>query len=284
MSQHPPRFYFDVTDPHSYAVELAVRASGVPLERVPLPFRPAGSPLIDTAEPIWGERLREVIESGAELPLGDHLEHDAEKGAAHLVPDPGKAHELIILARHAERAELAGAWSEKAAEGANARGAANVAGAANAGEAKFAADAQVAEAAEVTRAAEVAETAKVTGEGPNARGKAGVAGALASAAAALFDAFFVEGLDIGRIDVLVGIGTALGFDASQVKVALDLDIHTQELADISTRAGARGIVAPRLTLASTPCEGCRSISGFLDAGRVASFLAGVRPDSACPSR
>ncbi len=49
---------------------------------------------------------------------------------------------------------------------------------------------------------------------------------------AVFRAFFVQGLDIGRIDVLVGIGEALGMDRTELKVALDIDKYTDAvLAD-----------------------------------------------------
>jgi predicted DsbA family dithiol-disulfide isomerase len=40
---------------------------------------------------------------------------------------------------------------------------------------------------------------------------------------ALFHAFFVEGRDIGRIDVLVELGETVGLDRTELKVALDVD-------------------------------------------------------------
>ena len=42
----------------------------------------------------------------------------------------------------------------------------------------------------------------------------------------LFRAYFTQGLDIGRIDVLVALGEALGLERSSVKVELDLDQYT----------------------------------------------------------
>jgi predicted DsbA family dithiol-disulfide isomerase len=39
----------------------------------------------------------------------------------------------------------------------------------------------------------------------------------------LFRAYFAEGRDIGRIDVLVDLGAALGLDATETKVVLDVD-------------------------------------------------------------
>jgi predicted DsbA family dithiol-disulfide isomerase len=43
---------------------------------------------------------------------------------------------------------------------------------------------------------------------------------------ALFAAYFAEGRDIGRIDVLVEIGEAIGLDRTELKVTLDIDQHT----------------------------------------------------------
>ena len=43
---------------------------------------------------------------------------------------------------------------------------------------------------------------------------------------ALYAAYFGEGLDIGRIDVLVEIGTGVGLDRTALKVSLDIDQQT----------------------------------------------------------
>lgn len=49
---------------------------------------------------------------------------------------------------------------------------------------------------------------------------------------AIFDAHFVDGRDIGRIDVLTEIGAATGIEKMALRVALDVDVHTDEvLAD-----------------------------------------------------
>ncbi|HEX2208217.1 MAG TPA: DsbA family protein [Longimicrobium sp.] len=63
---------------------------------------------------------------------------------------------------------------------------------------------------------------------------------------ALFAAHFAEGRDIGRIDVLVDIGAALGLDASELKVVLDVDGFAARVAaeqDAGRRAGVRGVPA-----------------------------------------
>lgn len=51
-------------------------------------------------------------------------------------------------------------------------------------------------------------------------------GAFDAVHAAIFRAYWVEGLDVGRIDVLVEIGRGVGLDPTALKVALDLDQYT----------------------------------------------------------
>lgn len=60
--------------------------------------------------------------------------------------------------------------------------------------------------------------------------------------AAVFAAFFVRGSDIGRIDVLVGIGEALGFDRTELKVALDIDQYTDGVLAEERSAVEAGVV------------------------------------------
>lgn len=62
---------------------------------------------------------------------------------------------------------------------------------------------------------------------------------------ALFRGYFVEQLDIGRIDAIVELGTRVGLDATSLKVALDLN----QLADAVDRDSAQ---ADRLGLTGTP--------------------------------
>ncbi|HEV2145994.1 MAG TPA: DsbA family protein [Longimicrobiaceae bacterium] len=62
--------------------------------------------------------------------------------------------------------------------------------------------------------------------------------------AAIFAAYFAEGRDVGRIDVLVEIGTALGLDRTELKVVLDIDRYTGAvLADeaLAERSGIRSV-------------------------------------------
>ena len=72
-----------------------------------------------------------------------------------------------------------------------------------------------------------------------AEGK-GVGGAMRDA---VFAAYFRDGRDVGRIDVLVELGAALGLDASELKVVLDVDAFTAAVMrdqDSARRAGVTG--------------------------------------------
>lgn len=80
---------------------------------------------------------------------------------------------------------------------------------------------------------------------------------------ALFAAHFAEGRDIGRIDVLVELGTAIGLDASELKVVLDVDAFAARVAaeqDAARRAGVQGV--PTLVIGT---------------GDEARWLVGARP-------
>ncbi|HEV2132151.1 MAG TPA: DsbA family protein [Longimicrobiaceae bacterium] len=56
---------------------------------------------------------------------------------------------------------------------------------------------------------------------------------------AIFAAYWSEGRDIGRIDVLVELGRRVGLDVTELKVTLDIDQHTEAL--LSGEAAAREV-------------------------------------------
>jgi predicted DsbA family dithiol-disulfide isomerase len=58
---------------------------------------------------------------------------------------------------------------------------------------------------------------------------------------ALFAAYFGEGRDIGRIDVLVEIGASLGMDLTELKVTLDIDQHTDAVRAEEAEAARLGL-------------------------------------------
>jgi predicted DsbA family dithiol-disulfide isomerase len=70
---------------------------------------------------------------------------------------------------------------------------------------------------------------------------AGAAGRFLEMHEAIFRAFFVEGRDIGRIDVLVEVGAAVGVDAGLLKVELDVDKYADAVAADAALAAELGV-------------------------------------------
>ncbi|MEO5511404.1 MAG: DsbA family protein [Longimicrobiales bacterium] len=58
---------------------------------------------------------------------------------------------------------------------------------------------------------------------------------------ALFGAYFAEGRDIGRIDVLVAIAESVGVDRTDMKVTLDIDQHAAAVEADATAASRLGL-------------------------------------------
>jgi predicted DsbA family dithiol-disulfide isomerase len=85
---------------------------------------------------------------------------------------------------------------------------------------------------------------------------------------ALYHAFLTEGLDLGRVDVLVALAGEFGLDPGETKAALDVDRHTAEvvrLRSVGEAEGIRGV--PTVVLEDLHLEGVPStteLSDFLD--------------------
>ena len=60
---------------------------------------------------------------------------------------------------------------------------------------------------------------------------------------ALYEAYFVEQRDIGRIDVLVAVGTAIGLDGMALRIALDVDKYAEQVMAQEAEAQRLGITA-----------------------------------------
>lgn len=84
---------------------------------------------------------------------------------------------------------------------------------------------------------------------------------------ALFRAHFVDGLDIGRVDVLVRLGGGAGLDPGALKAALDVDHHVEELEAERTRGVERGIKGVPTLLAGT-----EKLEGFHRSDGIRTFL------------
>jgi predicted DsbA family dithiol-disulfide isomerase len=85
---------------------------------------------------------------------------------------------------------------------------------------------------------------------------------------AVFDAVFVDGFDVGRVDVLVGIAERLGLDATETKAVLDVDRHAASVAEARQLAATAGITAPPALARSG-----RTLRGFHNRDDVRSFLS-----------
>jgi predicted DsbA family dithiol-disulfide isomerase len=77
----------------------------------------------------------------------------------------------------------------------------------------------------------------------------------------VFSARFLEGADIGRVDVLVASAEKVGLDPSESKAVLDVDKHRDRVVDLRREAEAAGVRrVPTLRSGDTSLEGPASIS------------------------
>jgi predicted DsbA family dithiol-disulfide isomerase len=89
----------------------------------------------------------------------------------------------------------------------------------------------------------------------------------AQAHAAVFEAIFGRGQDIGRVDVLVELARDLGLDATEAKAVLDVDRYGGEVATLGTRAAEAGVSEiPALVRDS------RTLQGFHNRDTLRTFL------------
>jgi predicted DsbA family dithiol-disulfide isomerase len=85
--------------------------------------------------------------------------------------------------------------------------------------------------------------------------------------AAVFDAMFGRGDDIGRVDVLVEVGREIGLDAHEAKAVLDVDRYGDEVAaQINLAADARVTDVPALVRDS------EVLQGFHNSNTLRTFL------------
>lgn len=90
---------------------------------------------------------------------------------------------------------------------------------------------------------------------------------------ALFAAYFREGRDIGRVDLLVEIAADAGLDRTETKAVLDVDRHVDALADLredAERSGVRGVPTLR------DADGSHVLEGYPDDETLDGFLEDAR--------
>lgn len=77
---------------------------------------------------------------------------------------------------------------------------------------------------------------------------------------AIFHAALVEGRDVGRVDVLVGLAEAVGLDRTETRAILDVDRYTDVVARTRETATSRGVVGvPTLVCDGRSLEGVRTL-------------------------
>ena len=84
---------------------------------------------------------------------------------------------------------------------------------------------------------------------------------------ALFEAFMIEGKDLGRVDVLLEIAVRHGLDLSRAKAVLDVDRHAPTVTaerEHAERLGVRGVPTLR--------AGDQTLEGLQSHGTVLAFL------------
>ena len=82
---------------------------------------------------------------------------------------------------------------------------------------------------------------------------------------ALFRAHFVDGLDIGRIDVLVELARSVGLDGSETKAALDVDHWAAQVESDRAFALEHEVAGvPTITARGARLEGLRSMNEIRD--------------------
>lgn len=88
----------------------------------------------------------------------------------------------------------------------------------------------------------------------------------------IFDAVFLEGRDIGRVDVLMTLAQGVGLDFTRTKATLDVDLHAGTLEELRRGAREEGVDdVPTLTM------GERRLRGFHNRNALGTFLHANEP-------
>jgi predicted DsbA family dithiol-disulfide isomerase len=83
-------------------------------------------------------------------------------------------------------------------------------------------------------------------------------GAFETLRRAVFEAYFVENLDIGDLDVLLGVGAKVGLDRSRLQAALESGAYTSRVEELEAVAHRLGVSAvPTIIVGGLVVEGVR---------------------------
>ncbi len=92
---------------------------------------------------------------------------------------------------------------------------------------------------------------------------------------AIYSAYWAEGRDIGRIDTLVALGEAAGLSATEIKIALDIDLFADAVAAEAAAARRLGITETPTLVVGTG-ESATWLAGLPGAGRLDEALSRAR--------
>ncbi len=84
----------------------------------------------------------------------------------------------------------------------------------------------------------------------------------------IFEAFLLKGKDIGRVDVLVGIGQSVGLELSETKAVLDIDRYEAEVTDALEYARSQKAEVPPILI-----RGHKHLRDFHNREAIGTFLA-----------
>jgi predicted DsbA family dithiol-disulfide isomerase len=83
----------------------------------------------------------------------------------------------------------------------------------------------------------------------------------------LFEVYLLDGLDVGRVDVLVDVAGAAGLDRTEAKAVLDVDRYREDVVALRRQALEAGI----RTVPTLLFEG-RTLEGFHNRAAIRTFL------------
>jgi len=84
----------------------------------------------------------------------------------------------------------------------------------------------------------------------------------------IFQAFLLKGKDIGRVDILVGIGQSVGLELSETKAVLDIDRYEAEVSDALEYARSQKAEVPPVLI-----RGHKHLRDFHNDEAISTFLA-----------
>ena len=90
---------------------------------------------------------------------------------------------------------------------------------------------------------------------------------------AAYAAYWRDGLDIGRIDILTGVAASVGLDPEELKIALDIDMHADEVTSDLVLAGRLHIDQTPVTYIGTGA-GARVVKGGYTSSQLQALLEG----------